>query len=113
METAAEFFKVFEEKATANPDAATAPDAVYQFDLSGDGGGSWVLDLKKGKTSGFVSEGPTDDAGATISVAADDWVAMINGDLNPMQAFMSGKIKIDGDMTLAMSLQNVMNIVQD
>jgi putative sterol carrier protein len=38
---------------------------------------------------------------------------MLNGSLNPMQAFMSGKIKIDGDLTLAMSLQQVMNLAQD
>ena len=113
MKSAAEFFEKFAKRAEANPDAATAPDAIYQFDLSGEGGGQWALDLKKGKTSGFVTEGTLDDPGATISVSAEDWVAMINGELNPMQAFMSGKIKIDGDMTLAMSLQNVMNLAQD
>ncbi|MBW1761075.1 MAG: SCP2 sterol-binding domain-containing protein [Deltaproteobacteria bacterium] len=49
----------------------------------------------------------------TITVSSEDWLGMLNGSLNPMQAFMSGKIKIDGDMTLAMSLQQVMNLAQD
>ena len=35
---------------------------------------------------------------------------MVNGDLNPMQAFMGGKVKIDGDMSLAMNLPNVMKL---
>lgn len=111
MESPSDFFKVFAEKASADPAAATAPNAVYQFDLSGDGGGTWCLNLKEGTTSGFVTEGPSDDAGAKISVSAADWMAMVNGTLNPMQAFMGGQIKIDGDMTLAMSLQNVMALV--
>ena len=46
-------------------------------------------------------------------MSSEDWLGMLNGSLNPMQAFMSGKIKIDGDMTLAMSLQQVMNLAQD
>jgi putative sterol carrier protein len=113
MKSVAEFFQKFEMRAGENTDAATAPNAVYQFNITGDGGGEWNLDLKKGKTSGFVSTGKHDSPGATITVSAEDWLGMINGSLNPMQAFMSGKIKIQGDMTLAMSLQQVMNLAQD
>lgn len=113
MESAAEFFEKFEVKAAANTDAATQPNAIYQFNVTGDGGGEWNLDLTKGKTSDFVGTGTHDSPGATITVSAEDWLGMLNGSLNPMQAFMSGKIKIDGDMTLAMSLQQVMNLVQD
>ncbi|HET6418495.1 MAG TPA: SCP2 sterol-binding domain-containing protein [Polyangiales bacterium] len=113
MESAAEFFEKFEQRAAGNTDAATAPNAVYQFKITGDGGGEWNLDLTKGKTGDFVSKGTHASPGATITVSAEDWLGMLNGSLNPMQAFMSGKIKIDGDMTLAMSLQQVMNLAQD
>ena len=113
MESVAEFFEKFEKKAAENNDAATAPNAVYQFNITGDGGGEYNLDLTKGKTSDFVGKGTHDSPGATITVSAEDWLGMLNGTLNPMQAFMSGKIKIDGDMTLAMSLQQVMNLAQD
>jgi len=113
MESVAEFFEKFEKRAAENNDAATAPNAVYQFNITGDGGGEYNLDLKKGKTGDFVGHGTHDSPGATITVSAEDWLGMINGTLNPMQAFMSGKIKIDGDMTLAMSLQQVMNLAQD
>ena len=113
MESVSEFFEKFETRAAANPDAATSPNAVYQFNITGDGGGDWALDLTKGKTDGFVVKGTHDSPGATITVSSEDWLGMLNGTLNPMQAFMSGKIKIDGDMTLAMSLQQVMNLAQD
>ena len=113
MESVAEFFEKFETRATAKPDAATAPDAVYQFNITGDGGGEYHLDLTKGKTGDFVGRGAHADPGATITVAAEDWLGMLNGELNPMQAFMSGKVKIEGDMTLAMGLQQVMNLAQD
>ena len=113
MESAAEFFDKFAQRAAQNTEAATAPNAVYQFNITGDGGGEWSLDLTKGKTSDFVSEGTHDSPGATITVSAEDWLGMLNGELNPMQAFMSGKIKIEGDMTLAMSLQQVLNLAQD
>jgi putative sterol carrier protein len=113
MESAAEFFEKFAQRAAENPDAATAPNAIYQFNITGDGGGEWNLDCTKGKTGDFVGTGTHDGPGATITVSAEDWLGMINGSLNPMQAFMSGKIKIDGDMTLAMSLQQVMNLAQD
>ena len=113
MESAAEFFEKFEKRAAENTDAATAPNAIYQFNITGDGGGEWSLDCTTGKTSDFVSTGTHDSPGATITVSSEDWLGMLNGSLNPMQAFMSGKIKIDGDMTLAMSLQQVMNLAQD
>ena len=41
----------------------------------------------------------------TLRAAADDWASVVNGQLNPMQAFMSGKLKIQGDMALALKLQ--------
>jgi len=113
MKSATEFFEKFEQRATANVEAATQPNAVYQFNITGDGGGQWNLDLTKGKTGNFTSKGTHASPGATVTVSAEDWLGMLNGSLNPMQAFMSGKIKIDGDMTLAMSLQQVMNLAQD
>ena len=48
------------------------------------------------------------DADCTISVDKDDFIGLTNGDLNPMMAFMSGKIKVDGDMSVAMKLQNLL-----
>jgi len=48
-----------------------------------------------------------DDADCTITVTKDDFVALSKGELDPMGAFMSGKLKVAGDMSVAMSLQSL------
>lgn len=48
-----------------------------------------------------------DEAACTISTEADTFMQLKNGDLNPMMAVMTGKVKIKGDMGLAMKLQSL------
>jgi len=48
------------------------------------------------------------EADCTIQISTEDLVALSKGELNPMMAFMSGKIKIDGDMSVAMKLQSLL-----
>jgi putative sterol carrier protein len=48
------------------------------------------------------------DADATISVGFDDFLKLAQGQLDPMMAFMSGKLKIAGDMSVVMKLQSVL-----
>ena len=79
-------------------------NTIYQFVLNGDGGGEWWFDLTK--TSPETGEGINESAACTIIMDADDFVAMLNKDANPMKLFMSGKLKIDGDISAAMKLQN-------
>ena len=58
----------------------------------------------------------TEDDGAadsTVKVAWDDWIALSQGTLNPMTAFMSGKLKVEGDMSVAMQLQSVLGKLAD
>ena len=47
------------------------------------------------------------DADCTISVDKDDFIALAEGNLDPMMAFMSGKLKVAGDMSVAMGLQSI------
>jgi len=54
-----------------------------------------------------VVTGDDKEADCTISVSQDDLQGMISGTVNPMTAFMSGKIKVKGDMGLAMKLQSL------
>ncbi|MFT6399671.1 MAG: putative sterol carrier protein [Bradymonadia bacterium] len=107
---AADIFNKIGENIAKNPEAATSIDAIFQFDLSGDGGGVWVINVAEGNTSDFVTEGASDSATCTISCTAADWDGITGGSINPMQAFMMGKIKVSGDMGKAMQLQKVLSL---
>ncbi|MBK6362106.1 MAG: SCP2 sterol-binding domain-containing protein [Saprospiraceae bacterium] len=50
-----------------------------------------------------------EEAGCTISTDVDTFMALKSGELNPMMAVMSGKVKIKGDMGLAMKLQSLIS----
>ena len=91
----------------ANFDASKVGDmdASVVFDLSGDDGGQWTAVIANGAAE--VTEGAQDGATATIKMDAGDFVDMSKGDLNPMTAFMTGKVKVDGDLGTVMKLQGL------
>ena len=82
-----------------NADAAPGMDVTFQFNLSGEGGGDWYAEVKGGncKVETGISPKPT----STIKMDAADFLDMIGGRLNAMQAFMSGKLKVEGDIMKA------------
>jgi len=88
-----------------NADAAKGMNSVIQFNLSGDGGGNYHVIIKDGACS--VAEGSHASPNMTMTMAAQDYVDMITGKLNGQMAFMSGKLKIAGDMGLAMKMQSL------
>ena len=77
-------------------DKAAGVDVVFQFDISGGGGGSWHVTIKDGTCE--VAEGSAGSPTTTIKMADDDFVKLITGELNAMSAFTSGKLKIEGDL---------------
>ena len=85
------------------PEQAADINATLQFDLGGEGGGQWYLAVAEGKVSTAAGMAPNPQL--TLSVSAADYLALFNGQLNPMNAFMTGKLKVKGDMALAMRLQ--------
>jgi putative sterol carrier protein len=88
-----------------NKEAAKGLNAVYQFDLSGDGGGKWHVIIKDENCE--VKEGPAASPSITISMTAQDYLDMISGKLNGQMAFMTGKLRIAGDMGLALRMQSL------
>jgi putative sterol carrier protein len=80
---------------------AWLPGKRVKLDFGGDG--TIMLD-------GAASQVSEDDGDAdtTIKVAWDDWQAMADGQLDGMTAFMTGKLKVEGDMGNAMQLQGVL-----
>ncbi len=108
MGTAKEKMDEAASKIAANADQAKAIGAVYKFVLAGDGGGTWVMNLKDNPG---VTEGDG-EAQCTIKMAASDYVDMLEGRANGQQLFFSGKLKIEGDMGLAMKLQKLTDVLK-
>ncbi len=91
---------------SADPAKIKGMNAVYQFDLSGDNGG--VLHVKVADGVAEIVEGASDSANITITMSADDFGSLLEGKLNATSAFMAGKLKVKGDMSLAMKLQSLL-----
>ncbi|RLB54015.1 MAG: sterol-binding protein [Deltaproteobacteria bacterium] len=104
--------EIFEQKLPeqlkAKGDEVTKVGAIYQFNITGDNGGNWWVDTTK--SGGEVGEGDNADAKCTITMADSDFIDMVDGKLNGQMAFMTGKLKIKGDMSLAMKLGNVLGL---
>jgi putative sterol carrier protein len=88
-----------------NADAAKGLDAVFQFDITGEGGGQWNVTVKNGACE--VQEGTHAAPTVTLTMSDETWLAMVNGELNGMQAFMGGKLKLTGDMMLAQRIPEI------
>lgn len=83
---------------------------ILQFNVTGDGGGNWYIELK-GAEGGGVKEGSHESPTTTFTVDAADWLSVVQRKTDPQMLFMSGKLKVAGDMSLAMRLQQVMQTV--
>jgi putative sterol carrier protein len=74
----------------------------YLFDI--DGAGKWLVQVEDGKVK--VSEGG-DDADAVITASEETFTKLVSGEQNPTSAYMTGKLKVKGDMGAAMKLQKL------
>lgn len=85
--------------------------AVYQFNVKGAEAGTWFLDLKSG--SGKAGKGePSAPADATLTMDSKHFTAMFAGKLKAANAFMTGKLKITGDLQKAMKLEKMMGALK-
>jgi len=82
-------------------DQLGALSGMIQMVVSGGEGGDWSIGMKLG--AGEIPANPT----TTVTISAEDAEAMEKGTLDPMTAFMSGKIQVAGDMTLMMQMQAI------
>ena len=97
--------QIFDEMpAGFNAEGAGDWAATIQFDISGDRGGQYVVKIGDGKCE--VTEGTSDDASSTIIATDETWIGVYDGSVNPMSAFMTGKLKVKGNMGDVMKLQN-------
>ncbi len=91
-----------------SPPAAVGVDALIRFNLTGNAGGTYFLAIKDGQAN--VSSRSNGQPQLSISVSATDFVALISGQLNGQLAFLNGKLKMLGDMGLAMKLPSLFDV---
>ena len=99
-ESPREFFETLETRIDASK--AAGMTASYKFDI--DGAGSWHVDVDDGKVTVTEDGG---DADCTISTSSETFMKIAKGEQNPTAAYMSGKLKVKGDMGQAMKLQKL------
>jgi putative sterol carrier protein len=87
------------------PEKAAGIDAAIQLKLSGAQAADWVVSIKDARCS--LSQGIDPAAKLTVSADSTDFVKIFSGQMDGMQAFMQGKLKVAGDMGLAMKLMGL------
>ncbi|HET8653745.1 MAG TPA: SCP2 sterol-binding domain-containing protein [Gaiellaceae bacterium] len=99
-ESAREFFESLETRIDPSKTAGMTNSYVFEID----GAGTWKVDVDDGKVA--VTEGGG-DADATISATEETFQDIASGDLNATTAYMTGKLKVRGDMGAAMKLSRL------
>ncbi|MGE5221217.1 MAG: SCP2 sterol-binding domain-containing protein [Omnitrophica WOR_2 bacterium] len=84
------------------PEKATGVNTVIQYHLTGAEGGDWVVKIHDGQCT--VEPGATPAPNLTLTADAQDYKDIITGKTNAMAAFMQGKVKLAGDLNMAMKL---------
>jgi putative sterol carrier protein len=87
------------------PSKAAGVNSTIQYDITGDQGGTWHAVIKDGACQ--VNPGAAASPNLTITMSSQDWLDMIGGKLSGQMAFMSGKLKLKGDMGLAMKVGSI------
>jgi putative sterol carrier protein len=98
-----EYFDTLDKRFVAS--ASKGLNAVFQFELSGDGGGQYNIAVNDGTME--VKEGAATTPSVTIKMTADDYLKLINGQLNGTMAYMKGQMKVTGNLMLAQKMQAV------
>ena len=94
---------------TLIPEQAAGVDAVIHFKFTGAEPGEWNAVIKDGKAEaarGLPHSKPT----MTLTADSQDFVKILTGELDGMQAFMQGKIKLAGDLNLAMKMMQMFKV---
>ena len=90
------------------PEKAVGVDATIQFKFTGEQAGDWFVIIKDGKLT--VTKGIYPTPKLTLAAAGTDAVKVLTGEMDGMQAFMQGKLRLTGDMSLAMKLISMFKI---
>jgi 3-hydroxy-3-methylglutaryl CoA synthase/NAD(P)-dependent dehydrogenase (short-subunit alcohol dehydrogenase family)/putative sterol carrier protein len=88
---------IFEKMPEAfNTEAAKGVNVVFQYQISGAGGGDWIVAVKDGTCT--IETGTAEKPTCTLKIGDTDFIDLVEGRLNPMTAYTSKKLKIEGDI---------------
>lgn len=105
---AKEYFDTLDQRFDA--DAAKGLNASFQFELGGDGGGTYCVKVSDGAME--IQEGAEAEPTFTLKMEAEDYIKMAHGKLNGAMAFMTGKMKISGDRSLAQTMKKIFPLIK-
>lgn len=92
-----------------HPDKAREVDAIFFFDITGDEGGQWTVDLKSDPPT--CSTGDAGNSQCGIKVSSDDFKEILKDPNVGMNLFFEGKLQVTGDVTQATKLQQFLTTV--
>jgi putative sterol carrier protein len=90
------------------PEKAQGVNAAIQFKFTGAEAGDWNAVIKDGKVE--VAQGTHPAPNMTLTADSSDYIKIIMGEMDAMTAFMQGKIKLAGDLNLAMKLMQMFKV---
>lgn len=90
------------------PEKAAGVDAVIQFKFTGEQAGDWYVVIKDSQCS--VAQGVHPGPKLTLSATGEDAVKVLTGEMDGMQAFMLGKLRLLGDVSLGMKLMSMFKV---
>ncbi len=95
-----------------DPQAAQETQVTVQLHLTGEGGGDWFIHIHEGQLEVVpgVAEGTPD---LTVTVDTADYLALLNGEMDPLAAYLRGKVKVQGDVKLVYRLQYLFRLPED
>jgi NAD(P)-dependent dehydrogenase (short-subunit alcohol dehydrogenase family)/acyl dehydratase/putative sterol carrier protein len=91
-----------------NADAAAGMDIVFQYSIAGEGGGEWFCAVKDGACR--IETGSHEKPTCTLKMDAGDFLDLMNGKLPAMQAYTSGKLKIEGDIMKSQLIEKLFRL---
>jgi len=98
--TVTELFETMPDR--LNREAASGVNKTLQWNITGEESGVWALQIADG--TGQLIPGGVEKPDTTFTTSGKVWIAIAEGKQDPMKAFMTGKLKVAGDMMLAMKV---------
>lgn len=94
------------EKMNHQPDGINGINTTYQFDLNGTEDGLYQVVIRDGHVKFY--DGAIEEPNCSLQLSDQNLLKLIAGDLNPTMAYMTGKLKIKGELSLALKLQSIL-----